>query len=130
MKRVLNLKKGDKCIVAIEKNSNASRNKDMSLKNIENWTYEGEVISVGRKYITVNFGEYNTGKFEIDNNYRKKVACGTNDYILYQNIKQIKDEIECVELTAKIRGVFQYNYNAEGLTLDQLRKISDILDEK
>ena len=54
MNRVLNLKKGDKCCVAVEKNSNVARYYNMSMENIDEWTFSGEVTTVSKKYITVN----------------------------------------------------------------------------
>lgn len=51
----MSYKKGDKVIVAIVGRSNASRYRDMNIKNINEWTFEGEVISSGKKYVTVEF---------------------------------------------------------------------------
>lgn len=125
--RILNLKKGDKCIVAIEPMSNASRRVDMSLDNIDEWTYEGDVISVGRKYITVKFG-WETGKFEIDNNYLKKVSYGSNDHLLYKDIQEVKDEREAKNIEMSLRDIFD-RYSGTNLTLDQLRRIKNIIEE-
>ena len=129
MDRVLNFKKGDKCIVAIEEHSNASRHKDMSIDNINDWTYEGVVIASGKKYITVEFNN-ETSKFEVDNDYRKKVNYGSNDYKLFKDIQGVKDERELDSLIWSIRMCFdRMNKSNTKLTLDQLRRISNIISE-
>ena len=88
MERVLNLKKGDKCCVAIIKGSNASRYKDMSLENIDNWTYEAEVTIINKKYITVKFG-VNEEKFVIEDDYRNKYSCGGADWQLFNSKEEV-----------------------------------------
>ena len=127
MDRVLNLKKGDKCIVAIEKCSNASRYVDMSLENIDNWTYEGTVVTVGRKYITVGFNGWED-KFTIDDDYRQKYTCGGADYKLYKDKQEVIDTIK--------RNILLYNLfgshrpaKINNLTLDQLKRINAIIEE-
>ena len=76
------VKKGDKVIVAIEKGSNEARRMDMSVANIDNWTYEGTVISSGSKYITVEFNK-DTLKFVVEDDYRNQWTRGGADYKLY-----------------------------------------------
>lgn len=125
MERILDLKKGDKCVVAIEEHSNASRHVDMSMENIDNWTYEGEVLLVTKKYITVKF-KTDIAKFEIENNYRKKVTRGTCDHELNKDIQELKDIKEAKNLTYKIFGVTP-RYN--DLSLDKLKRIYDIINE-
>lgn len=130
MSRVLNLKKGDHCIVAIEPCSNASRRVDMSVKNIDNWTFTGTVICVSKKYITVEFNS-EVSKFEIDNDYRKKVPYGTNDHKLYINKHEVYVERKKQEL---IHSIFGFNRTSmsprvTNLTLDQLERIESILNE-
>lgn len=68
MNRVLNFKKDDKCIVAIERGSNMSRHRDMSLSNIDDWIAEGIVTIISKKYITVDC-KFGNIKFVIDNCY-------------------------------------------------------------
>ena len=130
MDRILHFKKGDTCIVAIEPCSNASRRTDMSINNIANWTYEGEVITVSKKYITVKFN-YETAKFEVDNDYRKKVSCGSNDHKLYASIDEVYTERKKKEL---ISAIFGYNSitlpeKISNLTLEQVERIETIINE-
>ncbi|MEG2289552.1 MAG: hypothetical protein RSC24_06255 [Clostridium sp.] len=127
MNRKLNLKKGDKCIVATEKMSNVSRRLDMGIRDIKNWTYEGEVISAGRKYITVKFG-LKEEKFVVDDDYRQKWTCGGADYKLYQSIQEVYEEREIEELNMIIKGKFNM-FGNPNYSLDQLRRIKAILDE-
>lgn len=131
MERKLNLKKGDKCIVAIEENSNASRSMDMSLDNIEKWTYKGEVVSVGRKYITVKFGRWNeTEKFVIEDNYRRKYDCGTADYELYLSKEEIIEKRESEDIYYWIKCKFDSYKNNGKYSLDQLKRIKKIIEEE
>lgn len=132
MDRKLNLKKGDKCIMAVVPMSNFSRGMDLSLKNIDNWTYEGEVVSVTKKYITILSGGNNI-KFEVDNNYYEKVNRGGSNFKLYENLEDIRMETEKKELFSKIESAFSSSclYNkTEKFTLDQLRRINDIINEE
>ena len=127
MERKLNLKKGDKCIVAIEPMSNAARRVDMSLNNIDNWTYEGEVVSIGRKYITVSWG-CNKSKFCINSDYREHYISGGSDYKLFKNIQEVYDEREAERLNDDIKNMLG-SYGKPVFSLDKLRKIKKILDE-
>lgn len=131
MDRKLNLKKGDKCIVAIEENSNASRGMDMSLDNIDNWTYEGEVISSGSKYITVKFGRWNgIEKFVIEDNYRRKYDYGTADYELYISKEEIVEKRELEDTYHWIKMKFDSYKNNGKYSLNQLKRIKSILEEE
>ena len=130
MERVLNLKKGDKCCVAIIKGSNASKYKDMSLENIDNWTYEGEVISCGKKYITVKFG-IKDEKFVIEDDYRNKYNCGGADWQLFESKQEVIDNEKREHLLYDLFGL-KCNRKAiiNNLSLDQLERIQDIIEEE
>lgn len=131
MNRKLNLKKGDKCIMAVVPMSNFSRGMDLSLRNIDNWTYEGEVVSITKKYITI-ISRGDNIKFEVNNNYYEKVNCGGSNFKLYENLEDVKIETEKKELFQKIESAFSssYLYNkTEKFSLDQLRRINDIINE-
>lgn len=105
MERKLTFKKGDKCVVAIKQGSNVSRYKDMSLSNIEHWTFDGEIISVGKKYIGVDFKIDNL-KFVIEDDYINKWTRGGADYRLYKDIQEIKDERENEETWTSLQRFF------------------------
>lgn len=129
MDRVLNFKKGGKCIVAIEPFSNASRGQNMSLENIDKWTFEGEVITIGRKYITVKFRGYDC-KFSIDDDYREKYECGGANYKLYENLQELIDEERKEDLLYNIFGLkCNRNKKVNNLTLNQLERINLIIEE-
>lgn len=127
MERLKNLKKGDSVVVAIEPTSNASRYVDMSIENIANWTYEGIVQSIGRKYITVEFRR-STMKFVIDDEYRNKYTYGGADYRLYPTLEDIHNKFKSQKLYDKIKskfGGYRNTYDLETLT-----KIWDLLEDK
>ncbi|MEG1310498.1 MAG: hypothetical protein RR942_06455 [Romboutsia sp.] len=128
MERKLNLKKGDKCIVAIMPRSNAARHVNMSLENINNWTCECEVISVGRKYIEVKYGNNSTMQFDMTNNYWEK-SIYSPDYVLYENLEEIVEKEKREDLHYKIKRAFE-GYREIKYTLDQLIRINNILEEK
>ena len=127
MDRKLNLKKGDKCIMAMTSSNFRSRNIKMTLDNIKEWTIECEVISIGRRYVTVKEGrsEY---KFDIDNNYREK-SNYSPDYILYQNIQEIFDERDADDLNEYIRNRIG-QYGSARFSLEKLKRIKEIIDEE
>lgn len=126
----LDLKKGDIVTLAIEKGSNASRGLNMSLANIDEWTVSAEVITVGRKYITVQLDNSwkEQKKFEIDNNYREKSEC-SNDYRLFTSkdevIRDRKSEMLCFEIS-KIFG----NWRRPDLSLETLEAIKELIDNE
>lgn len=122
----MSYKKGDKVIVAIEKMSNASRHRDMSIKNIGEWTFEGEVIVSGKKYVTVEFGR-GVEKFEVNNNYLQKYTYGGADYKLYHSLEDVKNEREKEEIYDYLRSEFSSWHNRY-LSLDTLRKIKDLIE--
>lgn len=119
-------KKGDEVIVAIIKGSNASRYKNMSIENIKEWTYNGEVVSSGRKYVTVKFG-YHVEKFEVENNYLQKYTCGGADYKLYKSIEDILCEREQEELYDYLRSKFSM-WSNPNISLDALRQIRNLIE--
>lgn len=106
MARVLKLTVGQKVAVKIEDNSNASRYTDMSLENIDNWCFEGEVIKVGRKYTS-----------------------GGADYKLYLSREEVIEEKEANEIYRQIKHEFD-GYKNDKYTLDQLKRIKSIVEEE
>lgn len=127
MRRVLDFKKGDKCIVAIIQHSNASRHKDMSLNNIDKWTYKGEVITIGRKYITVKFNGI-IMKFDPTFDYSEHSNYSA-DYKLYKDLQEVEDGELKENIVRKIQTEFSgYGEYKGDLTLEQLKIINDIID--
>ena len=129
MSRNLKLTVGQKVVVKIEDNSNASRYVDMSLENIDNWCFEGEVTKVGRKYITVKFRTYKEEQFSIEDDYRQKYNCGGADYKLYLSKDEVVEEKEAEEIYSQIRHKFSAYKNSE-YTLEQLKRIKSIIGEE
>ena len=129
MNRKLDLKVGQKVTVKIEPMSNASRYVDMSLENIDDWCFEGEVTKVTNKYITVKF-KCDEEKFSVEDDYRQKTIYGGADYKLYLNRQEVIDEKEANDIYYFIRYKFDgYGCNNNKFTLNQLRRIRDIIKE-
>lgn len=128
--RVLNLKKGDKCIVAVEKGSNMARyyNK-IEFNNIDEWTYEGIVTISNKNYITVDFGK-DICKFTVDDDYRQKYRSGGADYKLYKDKEEIYETFRKEELLSDLFGLsFNRPNKIKTLTLEQLERINSIIEE-
>lgn len=127
MERLKNFKKGDSVVVAIEPSSNASRRVNMSIENINNWTYQGIVKSAGRKYITVEF-KRGTMQFVIDDKFRNKYTYGGADYRLYPTLEDVYNKFKSEQLYDKIKRKFSGYTNP--YDLDTLTKIWDLLEDK
>ena len=134
MERVLNFKKGDRCIIS-DCGVNIGRRKGYktrTLENLEEWTTEGIITSVGRKYIkakAVNSSWETT--FVIEDNYREKYTYGCADYILYDSIEAIKEKFELEKCIDNIRSKFGgYGYWIDGINLDKAKRIIDIINEE
>lgn len=109
------LKKGQ--IVYCNPGINKSRyNKDI---------VEGIIEKVGRKYIHVSIG-YHTYKFEKET--LKPVASYPPDYYLHLDKQGVFDERERKELIAEFESFFSFTGKGKFLTLEQLRKIKEIID--
>ena len=123
--RKLDLKKGDKVIVAIIPQSNASRYKDMSIQNIDNWTYEANAVTVGRKYITTNFGK--NMKFMIDDGL--EYSDYPANYKIYLTKEDVFEERQNEELWILAKNKFSSWSNVNGYTTNQLKQVLEILNE-
>jgi|GEM_PF-1900750 len=130
MSRNLKLTVGQKVAVKIEDNSNASRYVDMSLENMDKWCFEGEVTKVGRKYITVKFMTYKEEQFSIEDNYRQKYTWGGADYKLYLSKEEAIEEIEAEIFYRQVKYEFDSYKNNSKFTLDQLKRIKNIIKEE
>lgn len=127
MSRVLNLKKGDKCIVAREWTGRTVRDGYTRLDNVEEWTWEVEVMTVSKQYITVDF-RGTKEKFQIDFDYQQKVNRGGSDYKLYVTREEVLDRIKVNKLHDKIKSKFD-GYGNTKYTLEQLERIMSIINE-
>lgn len=127
MSRVLKLNKGDKCIVAREWTGRTVRDGYTRLDNVEEWTWEVEVLTVSKKYITVDF-RGSKEKFDIDLDYQQKVDRGESDYKLYMSREQVLNRMKANDLYYEIRKKFD-TFGDSPYTLEQLEAIMDILSE-
>jgi hypothetical protein len=130
MSRKLDFKVGQKVAVKIITGSNASRHINMSLNNIDEWCFDGEVTKVGRKYITAKFNKWQEYQFDIDNDYTNKYTASGSDYQLYLSKEKIIEEKEANDLYRDIQTQFSgYSGNNSKFTLDQLKRIMSIIKE-
>ena len=92
----------------------------------ENEPIEYAIGSIGRKYFTLK--DHDTRcKFDI-----KTLKLATEDNyvdICYLNLQEILDERESVKLVGQLRSFFK-GYGKVDLTLEQLRKIMDVVGGK
>ena len=122
-KGVLIMKVGDK--VYLLPSGNATRHIKDSLVN---HIIETEIVSIGRKYVTVSF--WNGMKFKLDETCRGGYAEKTEyscDYYMYESKQEILDMLETNELNSKIKSYFSIDTRKK-LSLEQLRKIIEIIE--
>jgi len=118
------MKVGDK--VYLLPSGNATRYIKDSLAN---HIIETEIVSIGRKYVTINYG--GKIKFELDNKHSGGYAEHTNyccDYYMYESKQEILDMLELKDLRKKIESCFS-SYSRKEFSLDQLRRIMEIVGE-
>lgn len=85
---------------------------------------ETKLVKLGRKYFEVE--ALPRTKFEIETMQEKTdYSC---DYIAYESKVAIEEEIEKAELEIDIRKIFG-RYGKTSCTLDQLRRINNVLRE-
>jgi hypothetical protein len=101
--------------------------KDTSLNNINEWTKDGTVSKIGRKYITVKMGN---GEEQFDKTweYRQKNDCSPY-YQLYLSKEQIIEEEKAQNLYNTIKDYFDGYRNSNYFSLEQLTKIVEIIKE-
>ena len=117
--------------VWVELTGNARRHINKKEELIEEW----EVISVGRKYVTAmrkNGNDIGVKFQETDGNYggliEKSEYCV--DYVLYPSKEAISDKLEKEDLVDWIKGKFSGYGNKSVYSLEQLRKVKEILEGK
>lgn len=132
MGRKLDIKKGDTVYIKIESGSNAARRKNpFTIDTFDEWVKEVVVSGIGRKYITINKGEWSEMKFDIENDYREHYTYGGADWKLYKSKQEILDEMEYNNIYDNMKSIFggYRGYGGCSLTLDQLRRINTIIKE-
>lgn len=97
-----------------------------------NWEYlriekqirETKVVSVGRKYITV---EYANTKFDITNDFRE-VTNYSIEYKLYLSKEDIQEDIKRRKMEERISTAFHFpNHVARKMTFDELETVFNIV---
>ena len=117
------IKAGTKCYLKAQGNE-AQRRKG---KPIDELIFEAAIIKVGKKYFTVKCGcrdiKYSLEDFTEVTNY-------CSDWKFYFSKQDILDEMEIDNLERDIRNRFSgYGKNSSKLSLNQLRRITDIINE-
>lgn len=99
-------------------------------KTKEDRIVEAEVISVGRKYITVRRMHYDI-RFDINNNFRHVYEYGGADYILFLTKQDIYAMLERKEKLTYIKNFFRTENSGmhDKLSRDELNTIVDILSQ-
>lgn len=91
---------------------------------IEKQIRETKVVSVGRKYITV---EYKNIKFDITNGFRE-VTNYSIEYKLYLSKEDIKNDIKRRKMEERISTAFHFpNHVARKMTFDELETVFNIV---
>lgn len=103
--------------------NNAARYGDKELK-------EQVIKKIGKKYFFVGSEESNNERFwtKFSIEELREVSNYSPDWELYFSKQEILDEQESDKLTSKIRNKFG-SYGRLDLTLDQLRRIEEIISE-
>lgn len=102
--------------------NNAARNENKGIR-------EYEIKKIGKKYFEVWDGsnDYTINKFYIEGLI--EVTKYSPDWRIYFSKQEILDEYEFENIARNIREVFG-SYGKINLTLEQLRKIKEIIDIK
>lgn len=117
--------------VYVELTGNASRGKTAE-QCIEEW----EITSVGRKYIKACKKESGVFRFETTFEYKEnskrfvqKTDCCVN-YILYPTRQEIERKFEKSKLLNEVETFFRDWSKPKKLSIEQLKRIKEILEEK
>jgi len=115
--------------VWIKKINNAARYLDNKNSAIEDYISSGTIVSIGRKWFTVNSDSVFDERFDISTGHNDGKGYCSN-YIAYQSKQDIYDEVEYSNLKNKISHEFcgygQKTYSE--LALAKLRLINEIIN--
>lgn len=98
-------------------------NRERGIRDIREYIKKVTVSKVGRKYFEVE--EMNM-KFDLVE--MRDVSQYVAEYEVYLSKQEILDELEFKELAFKVKTIFN-GYSDPKLTLEQLRRIVDIISE-
>ena len=86
------------------------------------------VVTVGRKYITVEYRNWPPIMFDIEDDFRQVYDC-SEDYKLFLTEQAVHDYEERRILFRELRETFNYT-NEEKYSLEQLRAVKSIFENK
>lgn len=98
--------------------------------SIEDHILEEKVLKIGNKYIYLEGARFDRMKFGIGHHdiIMDISEYSSNYYYLYLTKQEIYDELEFNNLESKIKEYFSFG-STEGLALNQLKRIIDIMEE-
>lgn len=97
-------------------------------EQIEKRIREAKVLSVGRKYITVEMSLYHKEKFDINNGFTQ-VTPYSADYQLYLSKDDIFEEKRRENLKWNLYRFFSNQSNINKLTDEDLKLLQEIVDK-
>lgn len=122
-------KVGNTVWLKIIEGSNRARYSNINPNDVESWIVEATVENVGSKFISVKIRGTQIVKFNIKNNFHQIYVCGGADYKLYLSKQDVLNDIESENIYQEIKNDFMASRNHKKLSLEQLRKIKEILDD-
>ncbi len=92
---------------------------------IEKRIMEAKVLSVGRKYITVDFGRQL--RFDMTNDFREATDYVVS-YRLFLSKEDIKNELKRRQMEERVKSAFYFpNFVTSKMTFDELQTVFDIV---
>jgi hypothetical protein len=119
----MNLQIGQK--VYVKKIGNATRYLDQKKAPIEEYVEEATVSKVGRVWFEVD-GRYKSTRFAL-NTGRSDTRGFSSDYLAYESMQEIYDEIETINLLREIRATLDARTH-KSISLPKLRAIKAIIE--
>lgn len=87
------------------------------------------ICKIGRKYFEVCKEDYKNYTIQFEINNKRQVTKYSPDWQLYFSKQEILDEEEHLNLSNQVRDKIG-SYGTSSLSLDKLRKIKEIIDDK
>ena len=87
---------------------------------------EGTVVSIGRKYVTVEFGSH-ARQFHIESGDEKTEY--SPNYWVWASMQAFEESEEASALRLELSKAVSANLQRRTLTLEQMRRIKAIIDE-
>lgn len=104
-------------------------NSDRGRKTVQERIMPATVISVGRKYITVDRGFSCQVQFEIDRDFRQRTDYAA-DYALFLDEKEIYKHCERASMERNIRDAFRWTRNVlHEMSFDDVQAVHSIISK-